>query len=119
MYASISEAWGSESLVSRVQAPSHQNAEGVTRNAANQPWHSAGNAVPTLSDAQTYQYVRFYVQRLFKERGTSAVARLLGPRGCRKVRNLYLLRWNSDDVLHALLILLALVLLYRLLVNKL
>lgn len=113
MYASISEAWGMDSLQTRTQPPTQQASVSVTRNAPLQTWHATGAAVPTLTDAQRFQQVRFYVQQLYKQRGTRAVARLLGPRLARKVRNLYLLRWDADDLLHILLAGLIAALVYR------
>ena len=115
MYASISEAWGSDSLETRTQPPTQQTAVAVTRNAPNETWQgTSGLAVPTLTDAQRFQQVRYYVQQLAKQRGTRGVAKLLGPRLCRRVRNMYLLRLSTDDILHLALAGLVVALVYRL-----
>ena len=115
MYASIAEAWGTDSLETRTQPPSQQTSASVTRNGPYQGWISTpGVDVAALGDAQRAQFVRAYLRELMRRRGTGAVARLLGPRACRKIRDIYLLRWSTDDTLHVILAGLVAALAYRL-----
>lgn len=57
-------------------------------------------------DAETDLYVKNYVTDLFRDRGVAGVCRLLGSRICRSIRNRYMLKLNSDDVLVILLLVL-------------
>lgn len=114
MFASISDAWGTGSLETRSLPPGYQTSPAVTRNAPFNAWTDGTVPAATLSDSQRFQQVKFYVNQLVKQKGIRGVAKLLGARTCRKIRNMYLLKPSPDDLLHVLLFALVATLVYRL-----
>lgn len=66
-----------------------------------------------MQDPDTELFVRSFMTKLFRERGVAGVCRILGSRMCRSIRNRYLLKLNSDDMLALLLLVLVGTLLMR------
>ena len=108
-FASISEAWGQPSwaTASPSATPRQWGAETATPvNAGTSPSVS-GKEIAAIRGAETDLYVKNYMASLYRDRGVAGVCRILGARACRSIRNRYMLKLNSDDVLLLLLLALA------------
>ena len=108
-FASISEAWGQPSWATAVPSstPRQWGVETAAPvNIDTTPSFISGKSVSVARDAETDLYVKNYVTDLFRDRGVAGVCRLLGSRICRSIRNRYMLKLNSDDVLVILLLVL-------------
>lgn len=108
-FASISEAWGQPSWSTAIPSstPRQWGTETVAPvNAGTSPSISGRDVVVSRA-AETDLYVKNYMSSLFRERGVAGVCRILGARICRSIRNRYMLKLNSDDVLVILLLVLA------------
>lgn len=108
-FASISEAWGQPSWATASPSATPRQWGAETASPVNEgiPSSVSGKEIVAIRGAETDLYVKNYMASVYREKGVAGVCRILGARVCRSIRNRYMLKLNSDDVLVLLLLVLA------------